>query len=290
MHYLPSLACWFFLLCISISSGAAEEEQEPDPTGTLDIDLVFPRNETYNPTPMMPVVFSYRNPKLISVLRPHIMYQFWEYNKFDGRGTGGQIAAPYVNTSSTDDPHFEHHFFRTPFNTEGQWKLVVHFSWFNCYKDPDRSFAYLDNNNTIRMNGTSVSVVFTTTGPSKQVDLNAATSNKNCSAPAGIAIDVRDTLRTPQHERREDYDREFCPVVPSVTKADKCDVTMGPSAASSVSAAMTSFVCAFTINKTEIPEEVDCSVLKESMAMPIVFGGTTFLAFVLGALGYLVWS
>ncbi|KAH7260828.1 uncharacterized protein BKA55DRAFT_735098 [Fusarium redolens] len=235
MRYLPSLACWFFLFCISISSGAAEDQD--DCTGTFEVDLVFPRNKTYNPSPMMPIIFSYRNPKLISLLQPSIIYQIWDYDNMRKTVAGAEIEAPSVNLSTSGDPHFEHLFSRE-FNREGRWFLTVHFFWQNCFEDPDHQSSVGSHGNNIQLNDTAASFIFTTKGSSKQVDLVAATRDKNCSSPAGAAIKVQGKLRTPKYKG---YDKEFCPVTPTATEADECAVTMPASAASSINAAMTSW-------------------------------------------------
>ncbi|KAF4986555.1 hypothetical protein FGRMN_10783 [Fusarium graminum] len=277
MSYLTSLTCWLFFLWISISSVAAEPQD--DSTGTLGIDLVFPRNETYNPSPMMPIIFSYRNPKLIPILQPTVGYQIWDRNNMDKLVAGGQLPPQFLNLSNVDDPHFEY-FMSREFNKEGEWFLTFHVSWQNCIKDADRSLYGGSPRNTMQKNDTDASVIFTTKGPSKQVDLITATREENCSSPAGAAIKISDKLRTPGGEG---YDQEFCAVATG-TEATRCEVTIGSSAASSFNAEMTSHVCVFTIDKTEIPDGVDCSYLKKSLAAPVLIGGTTFLALVIGML------
>ncbi|KAF5664494.1 hypothetical protein FHETE_7085 [Fusarium heterosporum] len=280
MYRLPSLACWFFLFCISISSGVAKAQD--DSTGTLEIDLVFPRNDTYNPSPMMPIIFSYRNPKLIPILQPSVYYQIWDRNDMDKLVAGGQLSTQSLNLSTVDDPHFEH-FSSKEFNREGEWFLTFRVSWQNCFKDPDRSLHGGSHGNTMQKNDTATHFIFTTKGASKQVDLVAATSDENCSSPAGVAIKISEKLRTPEYEG---YDQEFCAVATG-TEADKCAVTMNPSATSSVNAYMTSFACERTSNRTNVPEGVDCSYLEESLAIRVVTGGTACLALIIGAFGFL---
>ncbi|SPJ71096.1 uncharacterized protein FTOL_00824 [Fusarium torulosum] len=227
--HLASLACWFLLFW----GGAANNS-----TGVLEMDLVFPRNETYNPSPMMPIIFSYRNTGLVPLLRPSITYEVWSYPNMSGPSVGSSIQVPLVNYSSSD-PHIEYAAFLHPFNTEGTWRVVLHFRWSNCYKQlADKGLPDMD---MYRINNTNLgNIVFTTKGPSKQIDLVAATSKKTCSAPAGIAINITDTMDTPFPHG--DFEGDVCPVVASPpTKADRCPVTLGPSAVSSIDAEMTSW-------------------------------------------------
>ncbi|KAH6952095.1 hypothetical protein DER45DRAFT_636390 [Fusarium avenaceum] len=275
---LASLTCWF-LLC---NNGAAMESKGP--TGALQIDLVFPRNETYNPSPVMPIIFSYRNTGLVPYLIPSITYEIWNYDNFSADSAGGIIKVPLVNDSSVD-PHIEYHKYLYPFNTEGTWQLNFHIRWIRCYVAPaERGRGEL---NMYGVNETDIGgIIFSTKGPSKQVDLVAATSNKNCSFPAGAAINVTDTMRTPS--LLTDYEPDVCPMVESPeVKADSCDVTLDPTAASSIDAEMTSWVCT-RVWETDRPKGFDCDSRKEeeSTALRSMAGGASCLAFVLGILVY----
>ncbi|KAI8719883.1 hypothetical protein NCS52_00770600 [Fusarium sp. LHS14.1] len=279
LPHLASLACWFLLF----SSGVAEEQKNS--TGLLEIDLVFPRNETYNPSPLMPIVFSYRNTKLIPLLRPTITYEIWRYSDFGGDNLPGEEEVPLVNPSSSD-PYLKHSFYVSDFDTEDTWLLAFHVRWTSCVKDGKGSLGF-DPYTVLQTNLTNVGIVFTTKGPSKQIDLVAATSNQTCAAPAGIAIDIASTDNTFDSTGENEEDR--CPWVTSPpTEADSCAVTIGTAAASSISASMTSDVCNWRA-ATVVPDGVDCSSFnKESAALQIVPGGVACLAFMLGALGFIL--
>ncbi|KAM0542839.1 hypothetical protein ACHAPJ_012619 [Fusarium lateritium] len=112
-----------------------------------------------------------------------------------GPSTTGGIEDPLANYSNSD-PHLEFEFFLYPFNTEGTWRLVFHIRWSNCYEQ--LAEGLLPDMDMYKINTTNIGpVVFTTKGPSKQIDLVAATSNQTCSAPAGVAINITDTMDTP---------------------------------------------------------------------------------------------
>ncbi|EEU49013.1 uncharacterized protein NECHADRAFT_75749 [Fusarium vanettenii 77-13-4] len=230
LPHLASLACWFLLF----SSGAAEAQNNS--TGLVEIDLVFPRNETYNPSPLMPIVFSYRNIELVPLLRPMITFEIWDYNNSSGPIYDSPREAPLINHSSSD-PYFQHSLMY-PLNLEGTWGLRFYVYWTNCVKDGEGSLGF--NPYTIhRTNVTNVAIIFTTKGPSKQIDLVAATSNKTCAAPAGIAIDIASTDNT--FDSTGEYEKDRCPwVTSSPTEADSCAVTIGAAAASSIADSMTS--------------------------------------------------
>ncbi|KAI6754850.1 hypothetical protein HG530_012602 [Fusarium avenaceum] len=284
MRCFYSLACWFFLL--RISSGAAEGQQD-DSTGTLEIGLVFPRNETtFNPAVMMPFVFSYRNPKLVPILQPYFLYGVYNYSNASHPIFQDWVEPEFINLSANHDPHFEVNYHRQ-LNTEGKWLLKITSGFYNCFEDPDRTY---NNTYTIQTNFSTVNITFTTKGPSEQVDLVAATDSKGCSSPPGLTIKVQDTVKTPKSDGRADeMESEVCPLDPSATLADKC-VAVDASAASSIAAEISSRLCRSTLNKTEIPDGIECTWMKEkeSMGVGIVFGGTTCLAFLLGALTYIL--
>ncbi|KAL6918474.1 hypothetical protein FSST1_009969 [Fusarium sambucinum] len=270
--YLIRLAYWSLLLW---GRAAATE----DGTGIMQLELVFPRNETYNPSPIMPIVISVRNTGLLPFLYPSMGYEVWSYPDFDKYAAGGILDFPTENRSGSDSD-LAWKTYRHPFNETGTWRLHVHFYWSNCYEEPEalgRGAMTM-----LRVNSSSFGVTFTTKGPLRPIDLVAATNNQSCSAPAGIAINVTNTVRTPISD--QSYMGDRCPVVPSSpTKADKCAVSLDKSAVASFEAYVTSWVCGRLPNK---PDGIDCSSNEESTALRLVAGGATCLALMLGAFVY----
>lgn len=284
MRCLYSLACWFLLLGIST---VAAEEQQHDSTGTLEVGLVFPRNEsTINPSSLMPFVFSYQNTKLVPTLQPYFIYDVYNYSNTTRPILQDRVELESFNFSANHDPHFEVNY-HGHFHTEGKWLLTLVSGFYGCLEDPDRTY---NNTYTIDTAFARFNITFTTKGPSEQVDLVAATDSKNCSSAAGLTIKFQDTVETPQGDHRSDEIKsDVCPLEPSATSADKC-VAVVPSAASSIAAEITSRVCRWTINKTEVQDDIYCKWMdeEESLGVRIVFGGTTCLAFLLGALAYIL--
>jgi hypothetical protein len=285
MRCLHSLACWFFL--IFISNGVAAEEPQSDSAGTLEVGLVFPRNETtLVPSLMTPFVFAFRNPELVPILQPYLIYSVYNYSNTTSPALDGRIDGGSMNLSANYDPHFQVNYHRQ-LNVEGKWLMTLTAGVLNCVEDRDH---FYNNSHYIDANFTKINITFTTKGPSGQVDLAAETSGKNCSSPVGLTIDVQDTIKIPEGDNRADeMVAEVCAVEPLVTLADKC-VAVTPAAASSIAAEMSWRVCSTIANRSEIPESFGCKLLdwKESMGVQIVFGGTTCLALLLGALAYIL--
>jgi hypothetical protein len=272
--YYASLACWFLMLWEGVV--AANNKR------ALAIDLVFPRNETYNPSPIFPIIFSYGDPVVIPLFEPLLSYKVWNYSNDSNPIHSRGIDIPLVNDSSIN-PYIEFSSYTYPFNTEGTWIITLHLRWAYCQVDPDGEG--LDGVGTLQRNNTFVGkVIFTTKGPLKQVDLVAATSNQTCSAPVGLAINIKDTVRAPNSDG---FEGDTCPIVSPPVEADSCAVTLDPAAVSNIGAAMTSLQCT---GPGDDPEGVDCDTWRESResaGLRIVAGGVTLLAFVLGIVTYI---
>ncbi|KAG8677799.1 hypothetical protein FPOAC2_03939 [Fusarium poae] len=285
MRCLHSLACWFFL--IFISNGVTAEESQSDSPGTLEVGLVFPRNETtFVPSLMTPFIFSFRTPELVPTLQPYLFYYVYNYSNTTSPALDGRIWGRSMNLSANHDPHFQVNYHRQ-LNVEGKWLMTLTTGVLNCVED---SHHFYNNSHYVDANFTQTNITFTTKGSSGQVDLAAETRDKNCSSPVGLTIDVQDTMKVPEGDNRADEMlAEVCAVEPLVTLADKC-VAVTPAAASSIAAEMSWRVCMTVYNRSEIPESFGCKPLdwKESMGVQIVFGGTTFLALLLGALAYIL--
>ncbi|CAG7562382.1 unnamed protein product [Fusarium equiseti] len=186
----------------------------------LKIDLVFPRNETYNPSPMFPIVFSYGNPEIIPLFEPIVSYTVWNYSNYNKSVYAELREKPFVNRSSSN-PHIEFDYYSYPFNTEGTWELSVHLRWANCYMQPHRE-RDLEEKARLRRNFTTVgTVVFSTKGPLKQVDLVGATNNETCSTPIGVSVEFTEWKRASGDDRDvNDFEGFSCVVPQSLVEAD----------------------------------------------------------------------
>jgi hypothetical protein len=88
VEQLPVISHWELLL------GRSDAKEKSDTAGIVNIDLVFARNETYHPAPLMPVIFSHKNTK------PILLFSLWikdmeiqqhkrnQYQRIDGYCVG----------------------------------------------------------------------------------------------------------------------------------------------------------------------------------------------------------
>lgn len=100
----PSAAVKFLLLgFLGITLSAAQSPAIQYPT-TVEVDLVFPRNDTFSPSTLLPVVFAVQNARAFSQLDLRIWWGVW---KREGEKlTQGYEKFTYVDNNGTDDIQF----------------------------------------------------------------------------------------------------------------------------------------------------------------------------------------
>lgn len=278
MHFFPlAQATWPLLACAGVAQVASAE------SGVVEIDLVFPRNnQTFAPTSRFPIVFGYQHPELASTLLTNIEISVWNEDKEEGAVLDTYHDMRWANFTSRD-PYLNSAYYKDIFNTEGHWYLKWSVTWDSCTKESLGVTTYRDHR--IMTNTTGGAIYFTTSSSAPEMDLVAATDNKDCSKDMGVAIDVTETLDVPSWV--DWRGGETCASVASSTRApEPCRVKIDPSAASSMAASMTAQACYMEIPG---PEDIDCPLPEEkSIAYQLAVGGTASLAAAIGVIGYLV--
>ncbi len=77
---LFSQAAWTTAACLACLGAVVDAAG-----GVLEVDMVFPRNETYAPTDSMPIIFAFQNAELARYLHHQIHYSV--RNRSDLTGT-----------------------------------------------------------------------------------------------------------------------------------------------------------------------------------------------------------
>ncbi|KAL4744894.1 hypothetical protein BDW72DRAFT_212008 [Aspergillus terricola var. indicus] len=169
----------------------------------LEVDLVFPSNETYTPTEWFPVVFAFQNPIRAQYLNFHITYYI---NPLDHN-----INKRY---------HYTLHDLRFA-NYPGRWSLIWTLTWQSCDED-----GFLRHGlSQIVWNRTSFSTEFTIQEAGKKVDLVATTSETSCpdsGFETAIAVNVTDqTMDMPTWVRwgAEDRTNNTCDIDQTVVES-----------------------------------------------------------------------
>ncbi|KAL7939414.1 hypothetical protein V8C35DRAFT_286560 [Trichoderma chlorosporum] len=195
----------------------------------FEVDLLFPRNETYAPTPLMPVVFAVQNPTLAKPLDATIKWTMWEGNDKHSPGsvTGGHIDVG-VDVTTESKPSNDLLLLSSAVNTvaypDGFWTLAWYLEYNNCSLTPSQ--------------GETFYTVFTVSKSGKAPDLVAATSAGTCSTTEAQGLNVTSL--------------DGCGNLEPSPTTNPCAATIDSAAASSLSAEAraTGYICASNSNLT----------------------------------------
>jgi hypothetical protein len=245
--------------------------------GVLEVDLVFPRNETYSPTLIFPVIFAFQNSALAPFLNPTLLLDITGID--NDRQTGALYDLRWANFSSSD-PYYELRV--VDFTKEGRWQLTWELGWDSCTED-SLALSRLDG---ITTNRTTHSTWFTIKNSTQDVDLVAATTNRNCTENEGVSISVATTVPVPKQVTWEGVSGACASLASTTPAPTPCQVKIDSAAALSMSSAMTSRYCQATL---VAPGDLCSSEGDDkSTAQRLAGGAAVGLAAALGALGYIV--
>ena len=223
------LLAWAALLAaVMTATGNATATANPD---TFEVDLLFPRNATYTPQTLMPIVFAMQNPTLASPLEATILWELWEGNNETSPGsiTDGVLELALLDPS-LGDPLLVTRFVNTVAYPDGVWTLRWTLHIFNCTYPAYSNKTVVENESIALSNATT----FTTSGSGQAPDLVAATSADVCGTTVGYAFNVAsfgDVCGAPGA------------VLGPSPSTNPCAATINATAASSISAAATAWAC-----------------------------------------------
>jgi hypothetical protein len=276
------------LWALAASLACLEVAQVAGAGGVREVDLVFPRNETYAPTLDMPVVFAFQNwdAELVSLLMPGIEYEVSytgrvPYSIWKHEGT-------WANWSSHEptEPYLFHDF-HSNFTREGTVRISWILRWLICGENPRNSSGHDWNTK-----GYWGSVTFTVKNGGRAADLEAATADKTtCTTDLGVAINVTNETREVRNSGYTGRSEGMCAVVNSSDPApapSPCAVQVSSAAAASISASWTARVCT---RESEIfrASRPDISCPKQNAAgQQLALAGVACLAAALGAVLFLL--
>ncbi|KAI2468836.1 hypothetical protein F4781DRAFT_396505 [Annulohypoxylon bovei var. microspora] len=276
---LPILLCWPTVQAVVFPA-------------TVEVHLVFPRNDTFAPSALTPIVFAIYNSQLAAPLDLNFDWDIYQPANPHGPTFTGGIDLIYVNfTNTSSDPYYA---FTTTnvFNaTEGAWALVWSLSSGNCSRPTS---AGSNKASSITYYNRVSYLDFTTKNGAQQPDLVTATDadSDTCANTTEryFTFNVTGTLDTPNPSK---YDgRETCAVIAppfqtGPTTAKSCAPTIDASAASSISAAITSKACKSVDPVVSCPPDAT-SDAAAGKAKQFLVGSTAWLK--TAALGGLVYS
>ncbi|KAJ5211974.1 uncharacterized protein N7498_003620 [Penicillium cinerascens] len=202
--------------------------------GIFEVDLVFPRNVTYTPQALMPIVWALQNPSMAPPLASYITWNLWEGNNYSSPGSldGGLIELLEEDPSSK---RLISRFFNTIDYPDGYWNLTWSLEISNCSR-------YSGPPHTLTRSG---STVFTISKSGQEPDLVAATSAGQCGAMEAYAFNVTSF-------------GSACGHLGQTPTTNPCAVNISSSAASSLYASATAWACA---PNTPVNPNVTCPTI-----------------------------
>jgi hypothetical protein len=179
--------------------------------GIFEVDLLFPRNETYAPSWLMPIVFAVQNPSLAVPLSATIQWTLWEGNDTRSPGSIGagdiEVAGDVVTVKpAPSNPYLLSSAVNTISYPDGVWTLAWYLQYNLC-----GSLTHSEIFTT----------VFTVNKSGKAIDLEAATSSDVCGNTEAQGFNITSF--------------DGCHLGPSPT-TNPCVATIDSAAASSLSA------------------------------------------------------
>jgi hypothetical protein len=221
-------------------------------SGTVEIDLIFPRKGTWAPADAMPLVFAIQRPDLIPSMAINTIS--WTLRQVGTRNFYADTVYSSQFDGSSGKPYL---FQRAVGNTsgiEGNWEIELTFEAWNCTAIEPRSFSrdgvqIADWNSFSHMQHTIFSE-FNTSKSAPSANWTALTSAQNCGNSDGIAFAVTDILKAPAPTPGSGWPgyNQTCAVFgPTTTTSNPCAVTIDAAAASSVSAELSYETCLFQV-------------------------------------------
>lgn len=271
-----------YLLALLQACSRAVEAATATFPGTVEVDLIFPRNDTYMPSPLMPIVFAIQNSNLAAPLDPGLSYHIEELGT-SSNGTNiisGILDLRWANFSSSG-PYFAFASTSQLINAEGTWLFSWTLASGNCSGSPENGTMEFSGHNQAHF------IIFTTKNGSQQPDLVAATEDATCAKTESHTFNVTGILDVP-NSIGSNYDgRDSCAVLsPASSPApNPCGAKVDSVSASSISAALTATACA------SLHPVVSCPPLTKNAARGAVqfsVRGAAWLTATFGWLAYIL--
>ncbi|KAJ6445148.1 Lysine--tRNA ligase [Purpureocillium lavendulum] len=248
------MAC---LVAISLLLGLAAA----DATGNAEVDVVFPRNDTFEPMPLMPVVFAIQNPAAVRQLYPSLHYMVAPLGQPNRRKFE---SLDIRNLPVNETTAFLYRGVPNLLDTEGMWEFSWELRWINCSTsdngtDFDGDDTVEDLNGFHRRTYSPLQTVFFTTRQGgTQPNLTAISTGDTCDETQALGFNVRQYLQVPDALSNDGV--TSCALLASPAPTPRpCEATLGPDAASSISASITSRECVVATPAVSCPPKDDAA-------------------------------
>ncbi|KAH8703811.1 hypothetical protein BGW36DRAFT_370020 [Talaromyces proteolyticus] len=214
-----------------------------------EVDLLFPRNDTYAPTPLMPLVFAIHNPTDAAALNLALE---WALRYPAGANhlavvSDGVITQSYSPTTTSNI----YYMFSSLYNLtilEGAWELIWLLSSDNCTMFPP--------NGSSTVGYTQIkSIIFNTNNSAPATDLLAATTNDVCASAESFTFNITGIEKI---SLGAGAGMTTCAVVASTSPIttptpNPCAAQLNAADASSISASLTASACGLPSSLVSCP-------------------------------------
>ncbi|KAH0596393.1 hypothetical protein MHUMG1_05509 [Metarhizium humberi] len=222
---------FLLLACCGWAAGdAAGQSKVPE---TVEVDLVFPRNDTYAPSPFIPIVFAIQNYHASRPLSLDIWYKLIGGPRWNTTLQRGVIRpnTEYANYSNkATDLRFLYEWTDRLNNTEGNWKLTVELYAANCTRLGRGAAASVHGS----LSYTQKYVYFSTRHGAQQPDLVAASKDGVCDKTTGVTFNITEVKEVSWFNRHS-VDHDVCPILaPEAPKPNPCLAKVNATTASSI--------------------------------------------------------
>jgi len=203
---------------------------------TVEVDLVFPRNETYAPAQLMPMIFALQNPQAAVRLHLNIAWTLGRVEGDQGAGDSANYTRLLQDSDnfsqanlSTNDPYFIIRYTEKLNNTEGHFWLAWGADNDNCSRAA--------NGDVGRGWDSSYNITyFTTKNGAQQPSL--VTRPDTCPLAQGFTYNVTGTMKL------SPASRGVCPITANPPPpATPCALNISDSQASIIMANITADAC-----------------------------------------------
>ncbi|KAF4772359.1 hypothetical protein HAV15_004795 [Penicillium sp. str.  len=217
--------------------------------GLGEVDVVFPRNDTFEPMPLMPIVFAVQNNAALEKLYPTLRYRVSLLHQPSNATFSSFTRLPIEDLPANQTTQFLYNGVANLVNIEDTWKFEWNLGWTNC-STSDNGTDYDNEHGSSDQNGfhrrgyePHGSIIFTTSKEGRQPNLTTLTTGDDCGKAQALAFNVTQTLKVPSWFQSGDYLRSCALLASPAPTPRPCRASVVPEAASSISASLTRAEC-----------------------------------------------
>lgn len=226
---------WIMLLASLIAANNSNDTASD--FGPLEVDLIFPRNNTYAPTQLLPIVFATRKPGNLTrntIMAANVDFKISRLGDDPNKTFYDEVdLKPYGDDKGVE---FSYQGFLNA-SVEGTWVFSYRVSWVNC-----TALSQVQDGDTIGLNALyENTVTFTTKNGAQPLDLTAAFNKDTCARSQSVTAQI-DFLQTiPDGYTGAGH---YCSVMKDAAPPlQSCNVVLSPERADAIMKRLNESIC-----------------------------------------------